>query len=101
MGVTHGDWAFERYPVSWNGLILGREPEFGLQYMTSSFDDSAQISSPEHEEFVASNAGTQDMARGIRKANELLVFCLMDGCQGVHATASACRDWLGHSVPGR
>ena len=53
--------------MSWNGLILGRESEFGLQYMTSLFDDPAQISSLEHEEFVAWNAGTQDMARNPKK----------------------------------
>ncbi len=63
------------------GQILSTEPEFSLQYMTSSFDDPAQKSSPEHGDFVAWNVGTQDVARGTRKANELLVFCLVEGCQ--------------------
>ena len=49
----------------------GMEPESSLQYMTSSIDGLVQISSPEQEELVAWDVGTQDMAREICKANEL------------------------------
>ena len=47
------------------------EPESSLQYVTSSFDDPVQISSPEQEELVAWDVGTQDIASEICKTNKL------------------------------
>ena len=41
----------------------GIEPESSLQYMTSSFDNLSQVSSPEQEVSVAWNVDTQDMVR--------------------------------------
>ena len=66
--------------IRYHGMaqILSKEPEFSLHNMTSSFDDPAQISSPQYEDLVAWIVGTRDMAKGFQKANELLVFCLME-----------------------